>query len=391
MEPLPTIDWTEQGTIRLLDQTRLPREEVYLELDSIPELCEAILALRVRGAPAIGIAGAYGVALAARRALEVVTGEPSTAAPGQDGGRQAALALIEADAARLRAVRPTAVNLAWAIDRVLERLRERIAGGIARGMSGGGSERASGDAVATPAELAAAALAEARAIHAEDLAMSRAMGEHGAALLPHGTRVLTHCNTGGLATGGLGTALAVVFAAHEQGKAPSVFVDETRPLLQGARLTMWELARVGIPATLLVDGAAAWAMKRHRIDAVLVGADRVAANGDAANKIGTYGLAIAAARHGVPFYVVAPGSTFDPALASGEAIPIEERPAEEVLPGGRGGVWNPAFDVTPAELITGWVTEEGVRRRRQTWKPGLRMEWRRREAHAEGGKRHELP
>jgi methylthioribose-1-phosphate isomerase len=351
---IPTIAWSpdlRRAAIRILDQTRLPREEAYLDLETIPDLCEAILALRVRGAPAIGIAGAYGVALAARLAVE--ERERSHRAGGAHAapGLTELLCAIEAAAARLRAVRPTAVNLAWAIDRVLARLRA----------SGG--------------DLAAIALAEARAIHDEDLAMSRAMGEHGAALLPQGARVLTHCNTGGLATGGLGTALAVVFAAHDQGKAPRVFVDETRPLLQGARLTMWELMRAGIPATLIVDGAAAWAMKRHRVDAVLVGADRIAANGDAANKIGTYGLAIAAARHGVPFYVVAPSSTFDPALPSGDAIPIEERPAVEVLAGGMGGatgagaasriatVWNPAFDVTPAELITGWVTEQGVRRR----------------------------
>jgi methylthioribose-1-phosphate isomerase len=329
--------------IRILDQTRLPREEVFLDLDTIPALCEAILALRVRGAPAIGIAGAYGIALAARLAAE----------DAGAAGAQERLARIEADAARLRAVRPTAVNLTWAIDRVLARAWEASA----------------------PAEFAAIALTEARAIHDEDLAMSRAMGEHGAALLPQGACVLTHCNTGGLATGGLGTALAVVFTAHDRGKAPRVFVDETRPLLQGARLTMWELARAGVPATLIVDGAAAWAMKRHRVDAVLVGADRIAANGDAANKIGTYGLAIVAASHGVPFYVVAPSSTFDPALASGDAIPIEERPAVEVLAGGMGGtadagaasqtatVWNPAFDVTPAQLIAGWVTEQGLLRR----------------------------
>jgi methylthioribose-1-phosphate isomerase len=359
-----TIVWSPDAacpTIRILDQTRLPREEVYLDLDTIPDLCEAILALRIRGAPAIGIAGAYGVALAARLAAREV---PERDAPGAGGGGAPdLLARIETDASRLRAVRPTAVNLAWAIDRVLARLR---------------ASRAPGGSAARPApagDLASLALAEARAIHDEDLAMSRAMGAHGAALLPHGAGILTHCNTGGLATGGLGTALAVVFTAHDQGKAPRVFADETRPLLQGARLTMWELARAGIPATLIVDGAAAWAMKRQRIDAVLVGADRIAANGDAANKIGTYGLAIAAARHGVPFYVVAPSSTFDPALPSGDAIPIEERPATEVLAGwsagasdadaapSSAGAWNPAFDVTPAELITGWVSEQGVRRR----------------------------
>jgi len=420
VEPLPTIGWTDRGTISCLDQTRLPVEEVLLDLESTAELREAILSLRVRGAPAIGIAAAYGVALAARLAAETSpgalptpdrvppldsgTGGPrgSPGAAGElapetagDAARRRArgcLAGIEAEGELLRAVRPTAVNLAWALDRVLARLRA-AAGADAAGPASAPRPPGGDCAPFTPERLAALALEEARAIHAEDLAMSRAMGEHGAALLPDGSRVLTHCNTGGLATGGLGTALAVVFAAQEQGKAPRVFVDETRPLLQGARLTMWELRRAGIRATLIVDGAAAWAMKRRRIDAVLVGADRVAANGDTANKIGTYGLAIAAARHGVPFYVVAPSSTFDPALPSGEAIPIEERSAQEVLACGRGGgpapgrgapagspasrgsapedtqaatgasVWNPAFDVTPAELIAAWVTEAGVRRR----------------------------
>jgi methylthioribose-1-phosphate isomerase len=195
------------------------------------------------------------------------------------------------------------------------------------------------------------------------------MGEAGAALIPHRGRVLTHCNTGGLATGGLGTALAVVFAAARAGREPRVLVDETRPLLQGARLTAWELEREGIEATLLVDGAAAWRMAEHGVDLVLVGADRIAANGDTANKVGTYGLAVAAARHRVPFYVVAPCSTLDPALATGAEIPVEERPADEVRTWGgmalapRGTrVWNPAFDVTPAELIAGWVTERGTLR-----------------------------
>jgi methylthioribose-1-phosphate isomerase len=348
-QPIPTLAWVgepgQRPAIRILDQTRLPRAEVYVDLSDVASLCEAVYALRVRGAPAIGIAGAYGVALAAH------TFAAGAATTARDG-----LAQVREAAAAIRAVRPTAVNLGWAVDRTLRKVA------------------VAAEAAAPMQALATAALDEARAIHAEDLAMSRAMGQHGAALLASNARILTHCNTGGLATGGLGTALAVVFTAAAAGKRPHVFVDETRPLLQGARLTMWELARAGIGATLIVDGAAAWAMKCHSIDAVLVGADRVAANGDAANKIGTYGLAIAAARHNVPFYVVAPSSTFDAALPTGDGIPIEERPAAEVLAEAEGGatgtgaalsavsVWNPAFDVTPAELITGWVTEAGVRR-----------------------------
>ncbi|MBD3235257.1 MAG: S-methyl-5-thioribose-1-phosphate isomerase, partial [Candidatus Eisenbacteria bacterium] len=252
-------------------------------------------------------------------------------------------------AARLRAVRPTATNLAWAVDRVSAAYRTRR------------------EADADPPLAADAALAEARAIHEEDLEMSRRMGAAGLELVPPGGGVITHCNTGGLATGGLGTALAVVFAAAEAGREVRVFVDETRPLLQGARLTAWELQRAGIDATLLVDGAAASLLASGCVDLALVGADRVAANGDAANKIGTYGLALAAARHRVPFYVVAPSTTFDLATPCGAQIAIEQRPAEEVRRFGdqpvapaEVAVWNPAFDVTPAELIRGWVTEQGL-------------------------------
>ncbi len=341
----PTIAWVgdaETAAIRILDQTRLPEEEVYLELREIPPLCEAIAPLRIRGAPAIGIAGAYGVALAAQRAV------------GSEAGDEQIRAAVARAAEQLRAARPTAVNLAWGVDRIVERFA-----------AAWGSERG----VTAARRAAAAALAGARAVHEEDLAMSRAMGAAGARLVPEGGRIITHCNTGGLATGGLGTALAVAFRAQEEGKAPRVFVDETRPLLQGARLTTWELLRAGIAATLIVDGAAAWRMATGGADLVLVGADRVAANGDAANKIGTYALAIVAARHGVPFYVVAPSSTFDLECPRGSEIVIEARPAEEVRSfRGRAAappeveVWNPAFDVTPAELIAGWVTEGGVRR-----------------------------
>jgi len=337
---VPTVGWTGSaldGAVRLLDQTLLPEREVQLEIRDLERLAEAIGALRVRGAPAIGIAGAYGVALSAARAAR------------ESAGAAAAIRVVEEDASRLASVRPTAVNLAWAVGRVARRVRDALSSG------------------ASAADAAVAALDEARAIHAEDLDMSRAMGEAGLALVPDRARIVTHCNTGGLATGGLGTALAVVFAAARAGRRPRVFADETRPLLQGARLTSWELLRAGIEATLLVDGAAAWLMASRGVDVVLVGADRIAANGDTANKIGTYGLAVAAGRHGVPFYVVAPSSTLDPACPSGREIVVEERPADEVRAfRGRAAapreaaVWNPAFDVTPASLITGWITEAGL-------------------------------
>ena len=331
---IPTIAWRD-SMIRILDQTRLPEAEIFLDLSEIDALCEAIQLLRIRGAPAIGIAGAYGVALAARQA----------AAP-----RGAEVDDCVAQAAeRIRTVRPTAANLAWGVDRVLGVFRQARSEGV------------------SPDEAARRSLAEARSIHEEDLDMSRAMGQVGLGVVPDHARIITHCNTGGLATGGLGTALAVVFEAARHGKEPHVFVDETRPLLQGARLTSWELRREGIRATLLVDGAAAWLMASQGVDLALVGADRIAANGDAANKVGTFSLALAAARHGVPFYVVAPSSTFDPSTPSGEAIVVEQRPEEEVRRfGGQATapadveVWNPAFDVTPASLIAGWITEQGV-------------------------------
>jgi len=325
---IPTVAW-HGDAVRIIDQTRLPEEEIYLDLASLDELCEAILSLRVRGAPAIGICAAYGLAMVARQAAQ-------------------APAVLRA-AAVLRGVRPTAVNLTWAVEHVLRAYEAALASG------------------ADAAEAAAAALAQARAIHEEDLAASRAMGRCGAALVGPGARILTHCNTGGLATGGLGTALAVVCEAAQAGKRPHVFAAETRPLLQGARLTAWELHRAGIEVTVLIDGARAWLMATAGIDLVLVGADRVAANGDTANKIGTLSGAIAARRYGVPFYVVAPSSSFDLALADGAAIPVEWRGAHEVCelagvrtaPRGVEG-WNPAFDVTPGELITGWITEHGV-------------------------------
>ncbi|MCK4304193.1 MAG: S-methyl-5-thioribose-1-phosphate isomerase [Candidatus Eisenbacteria sp.] len=335
---IATIAWTGSA-IRILDQTRLPEAEIYLDLDDLDGLCEAILNLRIRGAPAIGIAGIYGVALMALHAAE--------------GSWQGAAADPERrflqSAQRIREIRPTAVNLAWAVDRAVDCFTAARSRG------------------ASLKDAAAAVLTAARELHAADLDASRAMGKAGAVLLKQGSRVLTHCNTGGLATGGLGTALAVVFEAARRGKAPCVYVAETRPLLQGARLTAWELLREGIEATVVVDGARAWLMANEGLDLVLVGADRIAANGDTANKIGTLGGAVAAARYGVDFYVVAPFSTFDLNLPSGAEIPVEQRSADEVrCLGGKyvtpktAPVWNPAFDVTPAELIKGWITEHGI-------------------------------
>jgi methylthioribose-1-phosphate isomerase len=280
------------------------------------------------------VAGAYGVALASRRA----------AAASHD--RAAFDAAVSEAAARLVATRPTAVNLGWAVQRMLA---------AARGTHG------------SPADVAAVLEREALAVHADDRAMCDAIGRHGAPLLPDGAVVLTHCNAGALATGGIGTALAPVYVAHAEGRRVAVVADETRPLLQGSRLTAWELARAGIGVTVITDGMAASRLRRGDVTCVLVGADRIAANGDTANKIGTAGLAIVARALGVPFYVAAPRSTFDPALPDGGQMPIEERAPGEVTRWGTRptapdgvGAWNPAFDVTPAELITGFITERGL-------------------------------
>lgn len=322
------IRW-EDGALLLLDQRELPRREVWLRLTDWRSVAEAIAGMAVRGAPAIGIAAAYALVLAVRNRPE---------------GRSPREAFREA-AQGLAGTRPTAVNLAWAIDR------------MAAALEGAG-------------ECPVGRLEEeARRIHEEDIAANLRMGDLGARLLPEGARVLTICNTGALATGGYGTALGVVRRAWEEGRLKLVYVCETRPLLQGMRLTAWELRREGIPFELIVDSAAGWLMAKRGVDAVLVGADRVAANGDTANKIGTYTLAVLAARHGVPFYVIAPTSTVDPRLPDGGQIPIEERGEGEVLrpfgvsaaPAG-SRAWNPAFDVTPAELITAIVTEKGVLR-----------------------------
>jgi methylthioribose-1-phosphate isomerase len=323
---LDVIGWTDGGAVRLLDQTLLPGEERYLEIDTVDEMAEAIATLRVRGAPLIGIAAAMGLAAAALREA--------------DRGSLTA-AWVAEEAGRLESVRPTAVNLAWALGRM---------------------RRAAAAAGDDPAGIAGALTVEAQHIWDEDRAMCQAIGEAGAELIPPGSSVMTHCNAGALATGGIGTALATIYVAHQRGVPLSVIANETRPLRQGARLTAWELSRSGIPARVIVDGAAGSVMARGGVDLVITGADRIAANGDAANKIGTYGLAVLARAHSIPFYVAAPLSTFDPNLPTGDDIPIEQRSAQEVdVPAGVE-VQNPAFDVTPAELITALVTDRGVLR-----------------------------
>jgi len=317
----PTIAW-DRGTVRLIDQRALPGRVRFLRCATTAELCDAIATLAVRGAPALGAAGAFGVALAA------VT-EPDARA-------------VRRAAVRLAAVRPTAVNLRWGVERALAAFAE------------GGAD---------------AALAAAQAIAEDDVRRNRAIGRHGLALVPPDAVILTHCNTGALACVGWGTALGVIRAAAEAGVRPRVLAGETRPLLQGARLTMWELDRLGIPAALVPDAAAAALMAGGGIDLVIVGADRIAANGDVANKIGTYSLAVAAHHHGIPFVVAAPTSTVDPATPDGAAIEIEERDPGEVLalqgvriaPAG-ATARNPAFDVTPARLVHAIVTEVGVAR-----------------------------
>jgi methylthioribose-1-phosphate isomerase len=330
MDPIPpTIEW-RRGRVRLADQRALPGELRFVECASVEELCDAIASLAVRGAPALGAAGAYGVALAARTIDDA------------DG--------VRAAARRLAGVRPTAVNLSWGVDRALEAWED------------GGAD---------------AALAEAERIAAADVAANRALAGFGAELVPDGARILTHCNTGSLATVGYGTALGVVRAAHEAGKGPTVWAGETRPLLQGARLTAWELDRLGVPVTVIADVMAGSLLATGDVDLVVVGADRIAANGDVANKIGTYPLAVLAHEHDVPFVVAAPTSTIDLATPAGCAIPVEERPADEVVriagqriaPDGVAAA-NRAFDVTPARLVTAIVTERGVIR--PPYEDGLR-------------------
>lgn len=331
-EPIVTSDSCEtirfEGSVLdLLDQTKLPGELTRLHCSTVEQAHDAISRLVVRGAPAIGVAAAYAVCLARDQ-----RGNPS---------RQA----FRAAADYLETSRPTAVNLFWA----LQRLRGKL------------------EQLADDDDLLSALVAEAKAIHDEDRAMCHAIGEHGASLLADCRRVLTHCNAGGLATSTWGTALAPIYHLHREGSPLEVYADETRPLLQGARLTAWELTQAGIPVTVVTDSTAGSLMRAGRIDAVIVGADRVAANGDVANKIGTYPLAVLAHYHRIPFYVAIPSSTFDPSLSTGDEIPIEQRSREEISGSAerlsvpeKASVLNPAFDVTPAELVTAIITEKGI-------------------------------
>jgi methylthioribose-1-phosphate isomerase len=338
-----TVEWIGDlpGHVRLIDQTLLPTEVQYRDCQTVEEVWEAIKVLRVRGAPAIGVAAAYGIVVGMQHHQE----------------HRTYAARFKEVADYLRTSRPTAVNLFWAIERIEARANLLIAKLQAL--------RTNSD-IAT-FEATHALLEEARAIESEDRAMCRAIGRHGADLVQAGQGILTHCNAGGLATAEYGTALAVMYAAAEQGKTFHVFADETRPLLQGARLTAWELQQAGIDVTLICDNMAAQVMREGRVQMVVVGADRIAANGDTANKIGTYGVAVLARAHGIPFYVAAPSSTFDLRITDGSQIPIEQRDPREITEGmgkiiAPSGVrvYNPAFDVTPAELIAGIITERGV-------------------------------
>ncbi len=327
---LPALEWKNDRLV-MIDQRKLPLRELYLEYSDADGVARAIETMVVRGAPAIGVAAAYGVALGVS-ALESATGLDRR---------------FEAVYRRLERTRPTARNLFWA----LERMRRAYKANKGRGLAG----------------LKRAMVVEARAIEREDVATNMAIGRHGRGLIKDGWTVLTHCNAGELATAGYGTAVGVIRAAHDQGKKIRVFADETRPFLQGARLTCWELGRRGIPVVLITDNMAGWFMKNGEIQAAVVGADRIARNGDTANKIGTYSVAVLAREHRIPFYVAAPMSTVDASLRTGAEIPIEERNGREVRTlGGRCislpgvAVRNPAFDVTPAKYITGIITEKGV-------------------------------
>lgn len=332
-----TVKWDdgEGGAVLLLDQTLLPEREEYLRCTEVDDVIAAIRRLSVRGAPAIGVAGAYAASLAARRATST-----NASAFREETARVFAA---------IREARPTAVNLSWAVDRMSR---------VLNAWDGARVE-----------DVRAALLEEARRIDREDVDACLAMGRHGAALLADGATVLTHCNAGALATAGIGTALALIYEAHDSGKKIHVLSDETRPLLQGARLTAWECNKRGVPVTILCDNAAGWMMAQGKVDCVVVGADRIAANGDVANKIGTYSVAVLARENGVPFYVAAPTSTLDLSLATGREIPIEERASDEVTrprglviaPDGVPAL-NPAFDVTPARYIAAIITEKGVHR-----------------------------
>ena len=328
-----TMKWLPEGKLRLLDQRALPAELVYVDYDSPAGVADAIRQMVVRGAPAIGVAAAYGLAIAARN---------STAEYTQD-----LLEELQQAGAMLKAARPTAVNLFWAVDRVLNRVALLKSG--------------------APGELRAAVLAEAQKMEQEDIETNKQIGLNGLSLVPQKAAFIHHCNTGALATVDYGTALGLIRTAHEHGREVFVYIDETRPRLHGARLTAWELKHLGIPHALIVDGASGYIMKNRGVDLVTVGCDRVAANGDTANKVGTYNLALVAKAHHVPFYIVGPTSTIDLDIPSGDFIEIEERGADEIIRIGKEmvapegtPVCNPAFDVTPAELITAIITERGV-------------------------------
>lgn len=333
---LPTIAW-QDDTIVMVDQRKLPGQEVYVHCKTPQAVAKAITTMVIRGAPAIGVAAAMGIAMGMRQSKST-------------GTRQFAVEFNQL-CDLMAGTRPTAVNLFWAIDRMKRVFGEAALGG----------ESVDG--------LKSRLVREADAIHDEDVAACRAMGRYGAAVVPEHARILTHCNAGALATAGYGTALGVIRAAAEQGKVAAVFADETRPFLQGARLTAWELVRDGIATTVITDSMAGPLMRQGGLDFVVVGADRIAANGDAANKIGTYTVAMMAKAHGVPFYVAAPLSTIDLATPDGDHIPIEQRNAREIThlgstqltPDG-ASVWNPSFDVTPHELVTGIITERGIAR-----------------------------
>ena len=336
MTVIESVRWSPDGAgVRIIDQTQLPGRLVERHLRSLDDVCDAITRLSVRGAPALAVAGAMGL---------VVSLLPHRREP-----REQFDARLREHAERIRATRPTAVNLPNALDRMVACARAAV-----------------GDAPAVHDALRE----EADALLEEDRAMCRRIGEHGLSLIADGASVLTHCNAGALATAGIGTALAPIYLAHEHGRRVQVFVDETRPLFQGSRLTAWELSRAGIPVTVIVDGAAAGLMRAGMVDVCIVGADRIAANGDVANKVGTYAAALSAQHHGVPFYVAAPTSTLDLSLSNGDLIPIERRASEELARLGSAhltpaGVTidNPAFDVTPAEMVTAIVTDVGVFRR----------------------------
>lgn len=331
---MDSIEWLGDA-VRLLDQTALPQREVHCTCTTLDELNEAIVTLKVRGAPLLGIAAAYGLLLGTFRHRDASIDDFTSA--------------FESTAAAIGRTRPTAKNLFWALERMRTTLRLN-------------------SHEATPT-LFEKLHQEAVRIHDEDREMCDAIGAFGADLISAGARVLTHCNTGALATGGIGTAFGVLLTAHRQGKGITVYADETRPLLQGARLTMWELQKHGIPSILITDNTAAWTMRTQGIALAITGADRIAANGDSANKIGTYNVALLAHAHNIPFYIAAPTSTIDPSIANGEQIVIEERGAEEVVEGfgkrtapNGSRVFAPAFDVTPHGLITGIITEKGILR-----------------------------